>query len=955
MQHKLLLFFFLLLLLFKGCIGRITIEKSEELKIVFATFTENDQRYGNFVLKNTGSKTSKFQMIKLIDANSGEEIPSSLLKLTNRNIEPDRWELGVFQIGKSGANKNFILRVEYEKNGKRYFTDSPFNSSHVWAKDLFVNEDFSALYLYFIPENSFSEETLSLIPVSINGKNAAVTDYSVLPATGGRSLICLKITPPQKLKHGERLFVSATLNDTIVYGGSTKVFYSFVAGQTQYSKVMRTVDLEYSADSIKLNIYNEADFRKCPAVIENVFVDGKNVTAQTTLPNEPFPPDLHNYDNDVRPVIVKLSSYDKSQCQHFDIDFKRLEPLRPSPVPEGYFDTQRFSFNVQHGVPYEIDGDDGLQGGVCILYAGLRPRPEITELIKRCISVYSADPSIPVYIYPHEGTKTATMFQLASCCDFIVTGQLSALIPSTFGKSQKFFEHIRYMRDLPVSWAGSVIADNDHQPSPKDLEWLTWGVIGAGSHGVFLTAPEKGDLKIAAECEKGAEQILRNIKSIKPLLGLSVPFNPPDYSCNQSGIHVDFLACGTDDLLMVALNERSTRSTFQESEPFTAAIRKDVECTFSLGEHFVLNTAIDPIHGKPVSMSQKPQGKINLKLPCFDNIQTVLLSRKKIENPVLNPAEIIEPSVVFLENPVVSLGTVRPDSEHIITIPIQSCTDKTITLTGNTISNSNSKSGEVNVSEIVLEAGTKNAIMLKYKSPSQNGKSVTNVRYTSPDLPEQEFFVYLCAEIENPVELSQTMFDFGSLVVGTKSIAKEVKLKSSDESVSISNVKTDNDIITDIVIAEDKKSFRFAAFSEQIGNFSAQLTVEITNQKNEILTQSLRCNGQFQNTVFATPPNISVVMNNQPKKYTIGVRYITNKPIKFVSVSTGKSIQYRADLEKFKRNPSIELTILPEILETGSEKVTIKGEIEGHEKFTLIIPVSAFSQQTQTDAKNNNE
>jgi hypothetical protein len=945
-QQKLLLFFLILLFLLEGCNGRSAIEKSEELKIVFAAFAKNDQHYGNFVLQNTGSEISKIQIIKLIDTESGDEIPSNLLKLTNRNIEPNGWEFGVFQISKSGLDKNLLLRVEYEHNGKRFFATTQINFSSVWVKDLFVNEDFSALYFSFVQEKPFSKDSTDSIFATVNGKTVSVTDYSVLPTTDGRFFVCLKITPPQKLNQGERLFVRVTLDDAIVYGGCAKVFYPFVAGQTQYSKVMRPVDLEYSADSIKLNIYNEADFRKCPAVIENIFVNGKNVTTQTTLPNEPFPPDLHNYDDDVRPVIVKLPGYDKSQRQHFDIDFKRLEPLRPSSVPEEYFDTQRFSFNVQYGVPYEIDGEDGLLGGACVLYAGLRPRPEVTEIIRRCTSVYSVDPSIPVYVYPHEGTKPSVVSQLAGCCDFIVSGQLSALIPSTVGKSQKFFEHVQYMRNLPVPWASSVMTDNDHQTSPKDLEWLTWGAIGAGSHGVFLTAPEKGNIDIATECEKGVKEIFSNVKSLKPLLGLSVPIEL-DYLCNQSGIHVDFLACGTDHILIVVLNEWSTRSTFQESEPFMAAIRKNVELDISLGKFFEPHFVLDPINGQSVSVDRETQGNVKLTLPCFDNVQTILLSRKDIgKQAVLSSVTTSEPSLIFLQNPVVSLGTVRPNSEHSIKIPIQSCTNNTFTLTGTVTSDSNSKAGEVVLSESVLNVGAKGVITLKYKASAQTGKSVTHIKYVSPDLPEQEFPVYICAEIENPAELSQTMVDWGLLPVGTRSTAKEIKLKSPDHSANISKVTADNKIITEIVIAEDKKSFRFSAFSEQTGIFSSQLTVEITNQENETFTQTLRCNGQFQNTVFATPPNVSVVILDQPKKYTVNIQHISNKPITITSISTGKSIQYQTDLKNTNRNQSIELTILPEILETGKENVKIEGIIEGNEKFKLLIPVSVFSQRT---------
>jgi hypothetical protein len=732
--------------------------------------------------------------------------------------------------------------------------------------------------------------------------------------------------------------------------GCTKVFYAFAAGETQYSKVMRPVDLEYTPDSVKLNIYNEADFRKCPAVIEKVMLDGKDVTTQTVFPAEPFPPDLHNYDDDVRPVVVKNIPINDGKKHRFDFDFKRLEPLRPSPVPDGYFDKQSFSCDVQYGIPYEIDQEEGLQGGACTFYGGLRNRPEISEIIRQYNSVISVDPSIPVYVYPHEGTNPATVYQLANCSDFISGGQTIPLIPSTFGKSKKFFEHVRYMRQLPVPWAGSVILDNDHQPSPKDLEWLTWGAIGAGSHGVFLTAHEKGDQETIAKCEHGVAEILHNVRSMKSLLGISKPVDMT-YSCNQEGIHVDCLACDTDHLLVIVLNEWGTRSAFQESEPFMAAIRKDVALKIATGSDWKPVIAVDPILCQPISFTENPD-VISLHLPCFDNVQVILLSRKQIEYTTDKTNSQTEPPILFLDNPIVSVGTIRPDSTHTLEIPVQSCSDKPITLSGAGVSNPNSKPGKVQVSDVILAPGEKGNLSIHYSAGGNRGKSVTHVRYTSPELTGFELPVYFCAEVEQPVELSPVMIDFGYIPVGAASNSKEVKLKSPDATAVIAKVTADNETIRNIVIAEYKKSFRFAAFSDKMETFSTQLTVEILiNGGDETFVQTVRCTGQFQPVIIATPPQVSVVMTDQPKKYTIGIRHISGKPIKITSLSGGEAVQCCALSEKYSREQSIELTILPVILKTSETEVRITGMVEGGESFPLIIPISAFATlQNKTES-----
>jgi len=924
------------------------VQESHELVISFVSFAKDDPSYGTFAIHNTSDIPVRIDAVKITNTKSGEELPSSLLKLTSRSVPPGSWEYGVFQIGKSSLRQPSTLRIEYEYGKNRYFTSSPAKPTCIWIKDIYLNEDFSSMYVYLTPEQHLSQEEIAATNITINGEKAIVSDYSVLPTVDGCIFVCLKIMPPRKLDGGERLCVTLTWDSEIMYGGCAKVFYAFVADRTQYEKTMRPVDLEYTPDSITLNIYNEADFRKCPAVIERVLLHGVDVTAKTTFPSEPFPPDLHNYDDDVRPVTVKNIRINDGKTHRFDFDFRRLEPLRSGhTIPAGYFDMQMFSCDVQYGIPYEIDQEEGLQGGVCTFYGGLRNRPEILEFIRRYDSVVSIDPSIPVYVYPHEGTNPTIVRQLAHCNDFITVGQTIPFIPATFGKSKKFFEYVQHMRQLPVPWAGSVILDNDHHPSPKDLEWMTWGAIGAGSHGVFLTAHEKGDQDTIKECRQGVEDILALVRSMKPILGISKPVDIV-YSCNQEGIHVDFLACGTDNLMIVALNEWSTRSAFQESEPFMAAIRKDVEILFTTGTDWQPIVAIDPISRQPLSLTEN-LGETSLKLPNFDNVQVVPLSRTQIKDAFTGfkterIAVQAEPSVIFLDNPMVFLGTIRPGSTHTVEIPVQSITNKPITLSGIEISNPNSKPAEVQVPDIVLDPRAKDKLPIQYTATGSTGKSVTHVRCASPDYHDIDFSVYICAEVRQPAELSPVMIDFGFLPVGSVSNPREVRMRSADAGTVISNVVADNDVIKNIVIAEDKKSFRFTVFSDKEGTFSAQLTIEmLVNGGDEIFTQTVRCTGQFKPTIFASPPQVSVVIAEQPRTFTVAIRHVANMPIRIMSLLGGESIQCRMLSDNFNRKQSVELTILPTILETGDVEVIIDGVVECGESFSLTIPVSAFS------------
>jgi len=919
--------------------------ESNELLVAFVSLATDDPNYGTFVVHNTGNTPIRIDAVRITNAESGEEIPANLLKLTSRLVPPDGWEYGVFQIGRQFAGHAPVLRVEYELEKRRYFTIRPLEPTYIWVKDIRVNEDFSSVFKYVVLEEHVSPEAVS---VTINGSEATVSDYSILPTADERFFVCLKIMPPRKLNEGERLFVSATWGGKTIYGGCMKAFYSFVAGRTQYEKTMRPVDLEFTANSITLNIYNEADFRKCPTVIERVLLNGVDVTAQTIFPSEPFPPDLHDYDGDVRPVTVRNISINDGNKHRFDFDFRRLEPLRSGhTIPDGYFDMQSFSCDVQYGIPYEIDQEGGLQGGVCTFYGGLRNRPEILEFIRRYNSVVSVNPSIPVYVYPHEGTRPTTVYQHATCSDFIVTGLTPPLIPAEFEKHRKFYDHVRYMRYLPVPWASSVLIDNDINPSPKDLEWMTWGAIGAGSHGIFLTAHEKGDQEAIEACRRGVVKILDTVRSMKPILGITKPVDFA-HSFNQEGVHADFLASGTDHLLIVIQNEWSTRSTFQESEPFMAAVRKDVELNVVVGTDWKPIAAVDPFHRRPISFTENPN-EISLSLPHFDNVQVVLLSRKRVVETlpgfqIENASTQTEPLFVFLDNPVISLGTIRPGSVHTVEVSIQSRADVPILLSGTDVSNTGSKPGEVQISDVTLAPGAKGNLSIQYAATGSTGKSVTHVRYTSPDHSDLEFPVYICAEVRQPAELSPVMIDFGFLAVGNTSDFREVRMRPAGERTVISSVVTDNDVIKNIVIVEDKQSFRFAVFADEEGTFSAQLTVEmLVDGGDEVFTQTVRCTGQFRPTVFASPPQVSVVMAVQPRTFTVAIRHVANTQIRITSLSGGESVQCRILSDNFNREQTIELIILPTIREIGEVEVKVTGVVEGGETFSLTIPVSAFS------------
>jgi len=309
----------------------------------------------------------------------------------------------------------------------------------------------------------------------VNGVEAACTSTSQVETADGRHVLAVRIEPKQPLEAGARVFAELLFDDGTRYGGATKIFRPFVAGKTQYELIVRPVEIVHDDDAIKLTLYNEADHRKPPAKIEKVKVNGEDVTDLSVLPQDAIPPDLQNYDEDVRELVVRYPSSVAGDRLRFDIDFRRLTPLRPKATPLGYFETQTASFSTHQGVPLAIGPESGfgLEGGACIFYGGLRPRPDVSEIVRRSGRLAEEGQAIPVYACAPRGMKFRDICQLAACCEFMMVSQPDPFSEATLYRSGRFFDSFGQLESLPVPWAASVVLDDNLCSKPEELEWIT--------------------------------------------------------------------------------------------------------------------------------------------------------------------------------------------------------------------------------------------------------------------------------------------------------------------------------------------------------------------------------------------------------------------------------------------------------------------------------------------------
>lgn len=461
---------------------KATIE-SDQVEIAFAAFSGQDLEHPlcMLVLHNDSDDMCRVLDCTIICDTASSEVASDVLKITSPNLSPNAWEYVVVGVNANDLTDNMRLHIEYESRGKTYFTSQIISTSHAWCKLAFGNSDSADLFMYAnIPKRLKSKPLCR-----VNGVEAECTSISQFETTNGTYVLAARIEPKQHFDSGDRVFVRLSFDDQTHYGGATKVFSPFVAGKTQYELVVRPVGVEYADDAIKLDLYNEADFRKSPAIINRVRVNGRDVTEQSILPEDSLPPDLGNFDKDLRKLVVHYPLGRQSEKLRFDIDFRRLPPLRSEPTPHDYFETQTASFSTQKSIPFGIgpEGSFGLEGGVCVFYGGLRPRPSLPEIVRRSAVVSDKEPAIPIIACVPHGTKHEKTRQIAACCDFMVVGQPAPFSGSTLHRSGVFFDSFRSLSNLPVPWAVSILLGEDQSTSPKDIEWITWATIGLGGEG----------------------------------------------------------------------------------------------------------------------------------------------------------------------------------------------------------------------------------------------------------------------------------------------------------------------------------------------------------------------------------------------------------------------------------------------------------------------------------------
>ena len=943
------------LFLFLVAVGCDRPRPGDHLRVEFLSDLTGGENLRLFVLHNQGDEPVSFRALRLKDRQTGESLSADLLKMTHENIGPDAWEYGIVkQIKDWDADKlgseNLDATVEYTVGKKAYYSTCPTTCSknNRWETRFYPSADLSSFILYLEREADSPVSADTVQEISINGQAGRLKGFSAIPCEDGRRFLCLELEPSAPFKFGERVFCRVSFKDRPdICGSCSKVFPPFVSSITQYGKVIRPVTIEFDRDDVKLNLYNEADYRKCPAVIERVSVDGRDVTADSVLPKDPLPPDLHHYDADIRPLTVCLPGYSKSERHHFEIGFKRLSPLRNERTPgAGYFDPQSFSFDVQYGVPFEIGqpGGWGLEGGASVYCAGLRPRPELPELIKRCSAVDQAEPPVISYACPSAGIPVSALRQGAACCDFFSIEHPS--VTENEDGIEFFFDRFRERASaLTVPWAASIQNDNDYLPDFRDLQWLAWAAVAAGSHGLFISPSDHGAEELLIPCREEAARIRENLRSLSPLLGVSQPVSLK-IACNQEGIKASALQCGPDSILLVVLNRWCSRASFRENTAFVAAPREDVALTLSCGADWTPQTAVHPLTGLVFPL-EKSSDSVTVTLPNFTLFQTVLLTRggaSVSDEPILD--ELPAQPVLFRGSPVITLGKIRRDTVYNIEIPVESRIDTPLLLRPRFSEDITAHGIRIEAPDVTVNPHETALLRLAYSTGTLTPKSAVGLEFVSDDVPDFSLPVSITSVVEESARLSVQYVDFGKVPVGQQLVSPEVKLFSENGSALLRSVSPAGNEEVNIEIAEDRKSFQFTAAASALGRLEGAITVIVEEtESGETEEKTVRFSALAEEKIIATPPQIAFMRSGTSKTYSVRLEHIADQPLRIDSVSADETVSAEIHSSDFTETPTVEITFPADWNPAGEVNLEIHGQVQNGEVFVLPLPVTVISMK----------
>jgi hypothetical protein len=908
-----------------------------ELKILVAMSGSDPTREGSLTVavQNNGAESLRLSGVGVANRD-GTPMPLSWPEahFSSQRIAPGDWANVLLDVPPHASVDGSMVRVDVEsKEGRRYAMGGLANAC-VWSPVAYESDRDNFVMYARVPSG-----LASVAGCRLNGRDAKCVVGPAIDLVDGGRLVSVEIDPQQTIRPGERVVAEVSFDGGAKHVGTTKAFSTFVCGKTGYQIVLRAVRVEHADDGITLNLYNEADYRKAPLRIEGVRVDGIDMTHLCRLPLDPLPPDAHRYEKDLRPLFIPNAAIDEKKIRRrVDILYKRLPPLQQGPIPEEYWETLKSTFFVQRDIlfPIEHESGVGVGRGVCLFFGGLRPKSSMEDGLNASRGVREADASIPLFVCTPSGASRSELHAYARRCDFVVVSQ-----PTWQGSDQVVARTLEGL-NLRTPWAAQFNFTESTPTERNDVERLAWSTIGSGGRGVLLGVGDGGESVLVASRRSTISKVLNSIGRLRPLLEKGIPL-PLESECNQNGVRVHFLACGTEELLMIAVNEWCSRAERYRGLPNCFATRLGVKVRIKLGPDWITRHAEDPLRGEMVRLTLDGEGVLELNLPPFDAVQVVRLTRNK--SAANTPATIVSdsaaPLIVCEESPIVSLGTVRPESTHRVRVPIRSLVNEPMELTLRRIDGDAGELGKCIASSVRLPENGKGALTIDYTAPSSHGESITTLQFVSL-AGKIATPIHICADVRNPANLSPAQVDFGEVAMGRVPEPRQIALESRDNTAKIADVISSSNWIQGAKIAADGRSFKFKlAATRELGWQNAEITVKIApNDGAEMFEDVVRVRVQTMPTVFATPEKLVLTSPGGPRRFRLRVRQIDEEAIRITKLFHHKGITTKRPHAEFAATQEVDVELDAETIRDDLGVIQIYGDCKSGESFCVEVPIS---------------
>jgi hypothetical protein len=291
-------------------------------------------------------------------------------------------------------------------------------------------------------------------------------------ATPNGKLFCLEMPIPKEYVSRTRHLVEVHIGESRFVGLATKLNFPRLAKSAMLFP-LRVTGIVEKNEKVGIFLYNESNKEKADILIEEVHLDGKNVTDQCEMPKKPLRADRHEVIRDTQVLEIPSKLFMTTDVK-VRLDFRQLEARYPSSKlnPNSNFST---SFIVRKGVCLPIGGPGypDVDEAICVSNATLRPMANQSDVFSMISEIRHSDSSIPIYITGHDAAKNLSQFQLGNFVDFVTLSLGGAV-----RKGNDIFEVREFLDDLrhaiPQKQFVVELSNGERGISldPENHEWL---------------------------------------------------------------------------------------------------------------------------------------------------------------------------------------------------------------------------------------------------------------------------------------------------------------------------------------------------------------------------------------------------------------------------------------------------------------------------------------------------